>query len=109
MCLTGVKYSYKIELDKVIDHIEKGRKEMTTQTLENFNNLDSKAIAKVAKALEIPVNVLAQFCEGVRRSHEALDDGAFGFNSLLTPSGLTIQAQYGGSDKVEVTIRPAKA
>jgi hypothetical protein len=80
---------------------------MATPTLLNFSNLDSKAIAKVAKALELPVNVLAQFCEGVRRSHEALDEGAFGFDSLLTPSGLTIQAQYsGGSDKVEVTIRP---
>ena len=83
---------------------------MTTQTLGNFNNLDSKAITKVAKALELPTNVLAQFCEGVRKSHEALDDGAFGFNSLLTPSGLVIQAQYsGGAGKVEVTIRPNKA
>ena len=99
-----------MELDKVIDHIEKGRKEMATQTLGNFNDLDSKAIAKVAKALELPINVLAQFCEGVRRSHEALDEGAFGFDSLLTPSGLVIQTQYGSdSDKVEVTIKPAKA
>ena len=99
-----------MELDKVIDHIEKGRKEMATQILGNFNDLDSKAIAKVAKALELPINVLAQFCEGVRRSHEALDEGAFGFDSLLTPSGLVIQTQYGSdSDKVEVTIKPAKA
>jgi hypothetical protein len=83
---------------------------MTTQTLGNFNNLDSKAIAKVAKALELPVNVLAQFAEGVRKSHGALHEDAFGFDSLLTPSGLVIQAQYsGGSNKVEVTIRPAKA
>ena len=83
---------------------------MTTQILGNFNDLDSKAITKVAKALELPINALAQFCEGVRKSHEALDDGALGFNSLLTPSGLVIQAQYsGGADKVEVIIRPAKA
>ena len=83
---------------------------MATQILGNFNDLDSKAIAKVAKALELPINVLAQFCEGVRRSHEALDEGAFGFDSLLTPSGLVIQTQYGSdSDKVEVTIKPAKA
>ena len=83
---------------------------MATQTLRNFSDLDSKAIAQVAEALELPVNILAQFVEGVRRSHEALDDGAFGFDSLLTPSGLVIQAQYnGGADKVEVTIRPSKA
>jgi len=80
---------------------------MTSWYIENFNNLDSKAIIKVAKALEIPVNVLAQFCDGVKRSHEALDENAFGFDSLLTPSDLVIQAQYsGGSDKVEVTIKP---
>jgi len=79
---------------------------MTTLTLGNFNNLDSKAISKVAKALEIPVSILAQFCEGVRQNHEA---GEYGSNSLLAPSGLVIQAKYGGSDKVEVTIRPAKA
>ena len=82
---------------------------MATQTLRNFSDLDSEAIAQVAEALELPVNILAQFVEGVRRSHEALDDGAFGSDSLLTPSGLVIQAQYsGGADKVEVTIRPSK-
>jgi hypothetical protein len=83
---------------------------MTTETLGNFSNLDSKAIATVAKALELPVNVLAQFCEVVRKNHEALHEDAFGWDSLPTPSGLFIQAQYSGSsDKVEVTIRPAKA
>lgn len=83
---------------------------MATQTLRNFSDLDSEAIAQVAEALELPVNILAQFVEGVRRSHGALADGASGFDSLLTPSGLVIRAQYGsGSDKVEVTIRPSKA
>jgi len=110
MCLTSVDPSYTMELEQIKSaNALEGRTEMTTQTLGNFNNLDSKAIAKVAKALKLPVNVLAQFCEGVRKSHEALDDGAFGFDSLLTPSGLVIQAQYGNSDKVEVTIKPAKA
>jgi len=80
---------------------------MATRTL-GLNELDSKAIAKVAKALELPVNVLTQFCEVVRRNHEALHKDAFGFDSLPTPSGLFIQAQYSGSsNKVEVTIRPS--